>query len=66
MFLFVIGLMCGVFLVQEVPSIPKLRPYLDRLWQKLNGSPLNSAGPPADSSSESESEKEKESSSKKD
>jgi len=41
MFFFTLGLFCGVFLAQEVPSVPKLKPYLDRLWIKLNGMSTN-------------------------
>jgi len=42
MFFFFIGLLCGVFLAQEVPTVPKLRPYLDKAWQKINPGPGSS------------------------
>lgn len=35
MFFFFIGLLCGVYIGQEVPSMPKLKPKLTLLYDKL-------------------------------
>jgi|TARA_B110000967_G_C18852765_1_gene545532 hypothetical protein len=37
MFFFVFGLICGIILAQEVQGVPKLKPYLQAGWQKING-----------------------------
>ena len=35
MFFFFAGVICGIVLAQEVPTIPKLRPYFYSFWNKL-------------------------------
>lgn len=35
MFFFFFGLLCGVVLCQEVPTIPKVKPYLVIIWHKI-------------------------------
>lgn len=36
MFFFFFGLLCGIVLSQEVPGIPKVKPYLVNVWAKIN------------------------------
>jgi len=57
MFFFVFGVICGIVLVQEVPSVPKLKPYFKNLWVKLNGSPPVSDNPSEDPPSNDSSSK---------
>jgi len=56
MFYFFLGLICGVVLVQEVPTVPKLRPYLERIWVRLQStSPAGeAAGDPSTAGSKDE------------
>lgn len=44
-------------LVQEVPSVPKLKPYFEKLWVKLNGSPPVSDNPSEEQQSNDSSSK---------
>jgi hypothetical protein len=56
MFFFVLGLICGMVIVQEVPSVPKLKPYFEKLWGKVNGSDnVSDNSPPPDNSNDSSS-----------
>tara|TARA_B100000780_G_scaffold251334_1_gene197927 strand:+ start:1140 stop:1307 length:168 start_codon:yes stop_codon:yes gene_type:complete len=48
MFFFFVGLLCGVVLCQEIPTIPKIKPYLNRVWNKLN--PLKEGTSPENNS----------------
>ena len=57
MFFFVFGVICGMVLVQEVPSVPKLKPYFEKLWVKLNGSPPVSDNPSEEQQSNDSSSK---------
>ena len=34
MFWLLLGLFCGVCLGQEVPSLPRIRPFVEKLYQK--------------------------------
>jgi hypothetical protein len=36
MFFFFFGMLCGIVLCQEVPGIPKVKPYLKNAWAKIN------------------------------
>jgi hypothetical protein len=44
MFFFFVGFICGIVLVQEVPTIPKLRPYFDTIWNKIKDNGNNVSG----------------------
>lgn len=47
------GFICGIVLAQEVPTIPKLRPYFDSVWNKLKDS--NASNPTNEGSSDNSS-----------
>jgi len=53
MFFFFAGMICGIVLAQEVPTIPKLRPYFDSVWNKLKDS--NASNPTNEGSSDNSS-----------
>lgn len=36
MFFFFFGVLCGIFLQQEVPTIPKLKPYVTKVFSKIS------------------------------
>jgi len=46
MFYFFIGLICGVVLGQEIPTLPKLRPHLENIWTKFQTGGKKSTVPP--------------------
>jgi len=52
MFFFFFGLLCGIVLSQEVPGIPKVKPYLEKAWAKINP-PSNDAPPSNESEQDS-------------
>ena len=35
MFFFIFGFLCGIYIGQEVPSVPKLKPTLHLVYDKL-------------------------------
>lgn len=57
MFFFFFGLLCGIVLSQEVPGIPKVKPYLEKAWAKINprsnDAPQSNESAPVASSNES-------------
>ena len=48
MFFFFFGILCGIVLGQEVPGIPKVKPYLEKAWAKIN--PPSNDAPPSNES----------------
>ena len=59
MFFFFVGLLCGVIIAQEFPTIPKLRPQINKIIHKFsNDSESNQSSNSSSSNSSSSEHKE--------
>lgn len=43
MFFFFFGMLCGIVLGQEISTIPKVKPYIETVWNKLNNTSVESS-----------------------
>lgn len=52
MFFFFMGILCGIIIQQEVPTIPKLKPFILKAFDKISKSSEDNDSSSEDSCSE--------------